>query len=210
MPFIDLSHPLASGLPVFPGDPSIQIEPHLTVASDRCNVTRLAMGSHQGTHLDAMFHFVPNGRKIAEMPLEWFYGPARLLRLPKEPREEITVDDFVRYEEHLTPGARVLLSTGWEREFGSPRFFTDFPSMTQEAARYLASRRLRLLGLDTPTPGRDFYEIHHILLAREVEMVIVESLANLDQLPETFTFIGFPLKIVPGDGSPIRAVAMVD
>lgn len=209
MHFVDLTHPLRNGLPSFPGDPTIDVRPHLTIAQNRCNVSRVTMGSHQGTHLDAMRHFVPEGRTIDEMPLEWFCGPARLLRIPKAPHEEITVDDFARHEKHLTPGARILFSTGWEREFGTPRFFEDFPSMTQEAARYLASRRLRLLGMDTPTPGRDYYEIHHTLLAPEVEMVIVESLANLDRLPETFTFIGFPLKFAGGDGSPIRAVALV-
>ena len=82
--------------------------------------------------------------------------------------------------------------------------------MTQAAARYLASRRLRLIGMDLPTPGRDFFEIHHILLARDVEMVIVESLANLDKLPDEFTFIGFPLNFADRDGSPIRAVALVE
>jgi kynurenine formamidase len=211
MRFIDLSHPLRDGLPAFPSDPRLRIEPHLTMARDRCNVSRITMGSHVGTHLDAMAHFVPNGRTIEQMPLDWFHGPARVLRLPKAPREEITKADFARHEALLAPGARVLFDTGWAREFGTERFFEDFPSMTQEAARYLASRRLRLIGMDTPTPGRDYYEIHHTLLAPDVEMVIVESLANLGALPEDaeFTFIGFPLRWAGGDGSPIRAVALL-
>ncbi|MEA3209025.1 MAG: arylformamidase [Chthoniobacter sp.] len=209
MRFIDLSHPLRDGLPAFPSDPQLRIEPHLTVAKDRCNVSRIVMGSHQGTHLDAMFHFLPEGRTIDAMPLEWFYGPARCLRIPKRAREEITVEDFARHEAVLAPGARVVINTGWSREFGTARFFEDFPSMTQEAARYLAGRKLRLIGMDMPTPGRDYYEIHHTLLAPEVEMVIVESLANLDELPDEFTFIGFPLRFAGGDGSPIRAVAVV-
>jgi kynurenine formamidase len=116
----------------------------------------------------------------------------------------------VPHEKVLAPGSRIILSTGWEREFGTERYFTDFPSITQEAARYLAARRLRLIGMDLPTPGRDFFEIHHILLANDVEMVIVESLANLDKLPEQFTFVGFPLNFTGRDGSPIRAVAIVD
>ncbi len=209
MRFIDLTHPLRDGLPSFPSDPQLRIEPHATIAADRCNVTRIVMGSHQGTHLDAMSHFVEDGRTLDQMPLEWFYGPAQLLRIPKQRGEEITPEDFAPHAEHLTPGARVLIATGWESEFGTARFFTDFPSMTQDAARYLASRKLRLLGMDLPTPGRDYFEIHHILLARPVEMVIVESLANLAVLPETFTFIGFPLPFAGRDGSPIRAVALV-
>ncbi len=167
------------------------------------------MGSHQGTHLDAMSHFVEGGRTIEAMPLDWFCGPARVLRLPKAAREEITAEDFARHEAALTPGSRILVATGWEREFGTEKYFTDFPSITQEAARYLASRKLRMIGMDLPTPGRDYFEIHHILLAPEIEMVIVESLANLAELPDgEFTFIGFPLQLAGLDGSPIRAVAV--
>ncbi len=210
MPFIDLTHRLFDGLPSFPGDPVLRISPHCTTSSAaRCNVSNIAMGTHQGTHLDAMFHFVEDGRTVDQMPLEWFHGPARVLRIPKAAGDDITVEDFAKHEQHLTPGARILFETGWQKHFGQPQFFQDFPSMTQEAARYLASRRLRLIGMDTPTPGRDYYEVHHILLAKEVEMVIVEGLANLDQLPdEEFTFIGFPLPFAGRDGSPIRAVAI--
>jgi kynurenine formamidase len=211
MRFIDLTHPLRDGLPAFSSDPRLRVEPHLTIARHRCNVSRITTGSHQGTHLDAMAHFVADGKTIDQMPLEWFHGPARVLRLPRAPREDITAADLAHHEALLVPGARVLLDTGWAREFGTERFFEDFPSMTQDAARYLASRRLRLIGMDMPTPGRDYYEIHHTLLAADVEMVIVESLANLAALPDDakFTFIGFPLPWTGGDGSPIRAVAVV-
>lgn len=206
---IDLSHPLKQGLPSFPGDPELNIGIHYTTAMEaRCNVSRIAMGSHQGTHLDAMFHFIDDGKTLDQMPLHWFFGPARLIRIPKAAREEITVEDFQKHEEFLTPDARIIYETGWQSEFGQPHFFTDFPSMTQEAARYLASRKLRLIGMDTPTPARDYYEVHHILLGEE--MVIVESLANLDKVPDEFTFIGFPLNFAGRDGSPIRAVALVE
>lgn len=207
---IDLTHPLRDGLPGFPGDPQLRIQPHAFTPRDPCNVSAISMGSHQGTHLDAMFHFVETGRTLDQMPLDWFYGPARLIRFEKAAREEITAADFAAHEAILTPGSRILYSTGWESAFGTERFFTDFPSMTQEAATYLASRKLRLIGMDTPTPGRDFFEIHHTLLG--VEMVIVEGLANLAALPldREFKFIGFPLNFAGRDGSPIRAVAEIE
>lgn len=211
MRFIDLTHPLRDGQPSFPGDPPLRIEPHCTTDDPaRCNVSRISFGSHQGTHLDAMWHFIPDGRTLDQMPLDWFCGPVRILRVPKGAGDEITPEDFARHEQWLLPGARILFETGWHREFGTERFFTDFPSMTQAAASYLASRKLRLLGMDTPTPGRDYFEIHHTLLGHGVEMVIVESLANLDQAPDEITFIGFPLNFIGRDGSPIRAVAMID
>jgi kynurenine formamidase len=209
---IDLTHPLQAGQPCFPGDPPLVIEPHCSLAAgDVYNLTRLSMGTHQGTHLDAMSHFVEGGRTVDAMPLEWFFGPARLLRLPKQRGETLEVADFQAHEAVLLPGARILFETGWHRHHGTDDFYSGYPSMTQEAAHYLASRKLRLIGMDTPTPGKDFYEIHHILLAPAVEMVIVEALANLDKLPDDreFLFMGFPLRLAGRDGSPIRAVADV-
>jgi arylformamidase len=207
---IDLTHPMRDGQPSFPGDPGLKVAPHATIAAQRCNVSLLSMGSHQGTHLDALYHFIPDGRRIDQMPLDWFYGPATLLRIPKEARAEITVEDLRPFEDKLTAGARIIYETGWHREYGEPNYFTDFPSLTQEAAAYLAGRRIRMLGMDTPTPGRDYYEVHHLLQQRPAEIVIVESLANLHLLPDDFIFIGFPLLFEGGDGSPIRAVAAVD
>ncbi len=208
MKLVDLTHPMRHGQPSFPGDPVLSIEPHATIAKQRCNVSLLSMGSHQGTHLDALYHFIPEGLRLHQMPLDWFYGPATLLRIPKTARAEITVADFKPFESKLIPGSRIFYETGWHRNYGDANYFTDFPSLTQDAATYLAGRQIRMLGMDTPTPSRDYYEVHHILQEDPAQIVIVESLANLNQLPNEFTFIGFPLAIENGDGSPIRAVAL--
>jgi kynurenine formamidase len=208
MKFIDMTHPLVHGQQTFPNDPKMSIIPHGTVSKIKYNITQISFGSHQGTHLDAMFHFVQDGKTLDQMPLEWFYGPAHVLRIPKKAREEITVEDFKPYEHLLTPEAKIVYETGWHREFGKDNFFDDFPSLTQDAARYLVSRKIRLLGMDTPTPSRDWYEVHHILLGHSAEVVVVESLAHLDQVPDEFTFAGFPLLFQGRDGSPIRAVAI--
>jgi kynurenine formamidase len=210
MKLIDLSHPMRHGQPSFPGDPVLQVTPHATIEKQRCNVSQIGMGSHQGTHLDALYHFIPDGRRLDEMPLDWFYGPATLLRIPKPAKSEITLSDLKPFEESFVPGARIICETGWHHHYGQEEYFTDFPSLTQEAAAYLAGRRIRLLGMDTPTPSRDYYEVHHLLQQKPSEIVIVESLANLDALPEKFLFIGFPLRFEGGDGSPIRAVAGVE
>lgn len=209
MRLIDLSHPLVHGQDNFPSDPKLSIVPHGRVSTLKYNMTQVSMATHQGTHLDAMYHFLDDGKTIDQMPLDWFYGEAVLLRIPKAPREELRVEDFARHEAVLQPGAKIIYETGWHRQFGQPGYFSDFPSLTQEAARYLVSRKIRMLGMDTPTPGRDWYEVHHILLAKEAEIVVVEGLAHLDQAPDRFTFCGFPLNFKGRDGSPIRAVAIV-
>ena len=208
MRLIDLSHPMEHGQQTFPFDPKLSIISHGNTKTLQYNISHVSMSSHQGTHLDAMYHFLDEGKTLDQMPLEWFYGPARLIRIPKEAREEVTKEDFQVFEEHLVEGARIIYQTNWYKNFGAENFFSEFPSMTLEAAEYLASRKLRMIGMDTPTPGYDFYNIHHTLLG--VEMVIVETLNNLDALPDTFTFIGFPLNLKGRDGSPIRAVAQVD
>ncbi len=205
--FIDLSHPLIHGAEAFPNDPKLSIVPHGRIGTHQYNISQVVMGTHQGTHLDAMYHFFDDGRTLDQMPLDWFYGECFVLRIPKRPNAEITRADLEPFEERLQPEAKILVETGWHRRFGEADFFKDFPSFTQEAARYLASRRIRLLGMDMPTIGKDWLELHHILLASKVEIVVVEGLANLDRVPDRFLFIGFPLNFKGRDGSPIRAVA---
>lgn len=208
MKLIDLSHPMEHGQQTFPFDPKLSIIPHGNTTTLKYNITQISMSSHQGTHLDAMYHFIDDGKTLDQMPLDWFYGETHLLRIPKSAKEEITVDDFSEYDHLLKPGAKIIYETGWFRNFGADNFFTEFPSLTQDAARYLASKKIRMLGMDTPTPSYDWYEVHHILLGEEI--VVVETLTNLDVLPDAFVFMGFPLNIKGRDGSPIRAVAMVD
>jgi arylformamidase len=208
MNFVDLSHPMRSGQRGFSTDPPMVVDRHTTIATHGFNLSRLQFGSHHGTHVDAMYHFCPGGKTIEQMPLEWFVGPAQLLRIPKQPQQEITADDLRRYEARLQPETKIVLATGWDKRFGSEAFYTDHPSLTIEAAHYLVTRGIRMLGIDMPSPSRQWPEFHQLLLAQENEVVLVESLANLDALPEQFTFIGLPLNLTGCDGSPIRAVAM--
>ena len=208
MELIDLSHPMEHGQQTFPMDPKLSIVPHGNTTTLKYNITQIVMSSHQGTHLDAMYHFIDDGKTLDQMPLEWFYGPTHLLRIPKNAKDEITEDDFKPYEHLLTEGAKIIYETGWHKNFGADNFFTEFPTLTLDTSKYLASKKIRMLGMDTPTPSCDWYEVHHVLLGEEI--VIVEALANLDQAPDEFTFMGFPLNFKGRDGSPIRAVAMVE
>lgn len=211
---IDLSHPLEHGQLNFPGDPKIRIAPYSTIQSIGYNITEIGMSSHQGTHLDAPYHFFDDGKTLDQIPLDRFYGPATLIDLAPggclPPKTPLTTEVFERRAEALQPGAMVIYRTGWDRMFGLAEFFSDYPTLTLEASRYIASRGIGLLGMDTPTPSADWLECHHILLAKGVEIVIVESLTNLDQLPPRFTLAVFPMNIRGRDGSPVRAVAIVE
>jgi arylformamidase len=203
--FIDLSHPLEDGQLSYPQDPDIHLSWDRTIASHGVNVSRITMGSHQGTHLDAPSHFYADGTTLDRIPLDLAPGGAL------DPKTPITAEMFQAHAEAFQPGARVLYRTGWDRMFGRPEFFTDLPSLTLEAAQWIADRRIGLLGMDTPTPSKIAgRECHYALLKKGVEIVIVEGLANLDRLPRRFTFIGFPLNLKGRDGSPIRAVARIE
>jgi kynurenine formamidase len=211
---IDLSHPLAHGQLNFPLDPKISVVVHNTVASIGYNITQITMATHQGTHLDVPYHFYDDGKTVDQMPLERFYGPASLVDLAPgsylAAKTPITLGMLLPHADKFQPGAKVIYRTGWDRAFGTPECFTDFPSLTLEAAQWIAARRIGLLGMDTLTPSTDWKEVHLALLHKDVEIVIVEGLTNLDRLSERFTFMGFPLNIQGRDGSPIRAVALVE
>ena len=210
---IDLSHPLEHGQPNFPSDPKLSILVHNTVGAIGYNLSQVSMSSHQGTHLDAPFHFYDDGKTLDQMSLDQFYGPASLVDLAPgsylPDKTVLTVEMFKKHEHLFTPGAKVIYRTGWDRAFGKPEFFSDFPTLTLEAAQWIADHKIGLLGMDTPTPSTDWLECHHILLKKGVEIVIVEGLTHLEQLPPEFIFIGFPMNIKGRDGSPIRAVGMV-
>jgi kynurenine formamidase len=211
---VDLSHPLEHGQLNFPFDPKIAVVAHNSIASIGYNMTQISMATHQGTHLDVPFHFFDDGRTVDQLPLERFYGPAVLIDLAPggdlPAKTPITVEMLAPHADKFQPGAKVIYRTGWDRTFGTPECFSDFPTLTPEAARWIAERRIGLLGMDTLTPSAEWKEVHLVLLAKGVEIVIVEGLTKLDQLPERFTLAAFPLNIKGRDGSPIRAVAIVD
>jgi kynurenine formamidase len=211
---LDLSHPLVHGQITFPLDPEMSIEVFNTLTSTGYNMTKLTMATHQGTHLDVPYHFYDDGKTVDQMPLDRFYGPATLIDLAPNSimaaKTPITLEMLQPHAAKFQPGAKVIYRTGWDRKFGLPECFSDFPTLTLEAARWIAGRRIGLLGMDTMTPSVDWKEVHLELLHKDVEIVIVEGLANLDRLPEQFTFMGFPLNIQGRDGSPIRAVALIE
>jgi arylformamidase len=211
---IDLSHPLEHGQPNFPFDPKLSVLVHNTVGSIGYNITQISLSTHQGTHLDVPFHFFDDGKTVDQVPLDRFYGPAVLIDLAPggslAARQPITAEMFRPHADKFAPGAKVIYRTGWDRTFGGEEFFRDFPSLTLEAARWIAGRRIGLLGMDTPTPGADWKEIHQLLLGKDAEIIVVEGLAHLERLPERFTLAAFPLNVKGRDGSPIRAVAVVE
>ncbi len=211
---IDLSHPLEHGQLNFPSDPKISVVVHNTIPAIGYNITQISMSTHQGTHLDVPYHFYDDGKTVDQVPLDRFYGPAALVDLAPgsclAAGTPITIEMLRPHESKFQPEAKVIYRTGWDRMFGRPEMFSDFPTLTPDAARWIAVKRIGLLGMDTLTPSTDWKEVHRTLLEKDVEIVIVEGLRNLDQLPERFTLSAFPLNVKGRDGSPVRAVAIIE
>ena len=210
MQLIDLSHPMRSGQPGYPGDPPFEIEQHDSIAAAGYNLARICMGSHSGTHLDAPHHFFDHSRSVDEIPLEQLFGQARVLRIPRSKGGVIDQSDLEVFGDSISRESRLIIHTGWGRFYGKDGFFEDYPSLTTAAAHYLAVHHVRLLGMDMPGPGAEWDKLHKELLRPGVEIVIVESLANLERVPDEFLFAAFPLRIVGLDGCPVRAIGIVE
>lgn len=206
---IDLSMEIYHGAPTFTFDPKCAVIVHNTVESIGYNITQISMSTHQGTHLDAPYHFLNDGITVDKLPLENCIGKASKVDLThKKPKEPISVEDFLPFEEKIVKGSKVVYQTGWDKIFPDKSYFSDFPYLSKELADWFASKEIALLGMDTPTPNPiDWMYVHHSLFGKGI--IIVEGLANLEKISkEEFFLFAAPLAIKGRDGSPVRAVAI--
>ena len=209
MRIVDLTHPTNDAMPVCPGDPAVKFTRVSTATDAGYNVTEVCFGTHTGTHMDAPYHVLDGQATVDHIPLEALIGPAEVLDLfEKGPKSEIEFADLERFAHRIEPGCRLLLRTDWSTRFGQPDFFTDGPGIAPDAAKWLAAKGVRLLGLEQPSvSNKHSLEVHSILL--DAGIVLVETMANLADLREQRVWlIVLPLKLAGLDGSPVRAIAI--
>ncbi len=204
-PWIDISVPLRDGMAVWPGDPPTRLRLVQDMAAgDACTVTAMEMCAHAGTHIDAPAHYLPHGPDIAAMPVEAGVGPARVVAISDV--KAITASELVRHA--IRRGERLLFKTANSaRLSGAGLFFEDFTHMTADAARFLARRTVRLVGIDAPSAGAfagDGDEVHRVLLAAGVWLL--EGLDLSRVAPGPVRLVCLPLCIPGADGAPARAV----
>ena len=226
---IDLSQEIYAGMPVFSGLPEVNINVHVTheewdkLAEDGVHspaVNRIEMGEHTGTHVDAFNHMGRQfrGQSIETMPLTMFYTEGICLDLShKKFRELIEVDDLERALAaaglDVRAGDTVLIHTDhFRRAFGTEDWDRG-PGLSVDAARWLGAKRIAAFGVETMSPG-----VRHVsnkqvhLICGEMGFTHYENMVNLHLLigRGRFRFIGLPLKIRGGTGSPVRAVAVFE
>lgn len=177
------------------------------------NATTLSLYSHCGTHMDAPRHFLPDGATLDQQDLSVCVGKATIVNLaPAEPQQLIGVDDLGELAETIEPGARLLFRTDWHKRFGTPEYRNELPRISLALAEWLVERGVAMIGVEPPSVADvnnmvELTEVHQTLFRGNV--LIVEGLANLDQITtSTVDFIALPMKIIGGDGSPVRAIAI--
>ena len=206
MTIYDVSLPISESLVVWPGDPSIRItQPSHLDRGDEATVSRLEMGAHTGTHVDAPAHFVQGGMGVDRLDLNLLVGRAVVVHameadaLTAEVLEGLAIPSGTE---------RVLFRTRnsqrWAR--GEGEFWTDYVGITNEGARWLIARGIRLVGVDylSVAPYDEPVAPHQTLLG--AGMVVVEGLDLSEVGPGVYQFACLPLKLVGGDGAPARAI----
>jgi arylformamidase len=211
MRFIDITVPISTKLPIFPGDPSADVGLWKSIeAGDAANVTMLHFGAHTATHVDAPVHFIPGGSRVDQMPLDSLIGNAMVVEIAPD-QESISVDLVDR----LKPGVERVLFKTRNSDFWSDTskgFRTDFVYIEPDAASMLVDKGLRLVGIDYLSVEKyqsGQYETHIRLLSKGI--VIVEGLDLRDVAAGEYELICLPLKIAAGtgDGAPARAVLRI-
>ena len=199
---IDLSHKITPDTPVHPFDEPIALFQDKFLEKDKFNGYRFETGLHVGTHIDAPMHLTNQKKYMGEFPLEQFCGPGRLLDV----REERIIHVKSEYEEKIHQGDIVLLFTGHGQKWGTESYFQNYPVVGNDLCRFLIDKKVKMLGMDLPSPDIYPFEIHKSLF--EADILIIENMTNLSMLPEgcDFEVFAFPLKIM-AEASLVRVAA---
>jgi arylformamidase len=202
----DISLTLSSELISWPGEGSLELTKIYSISNgDNCNVTKLSLSTHQGTHIDSPHHFIDDGRTSEDINLESLIGLCLVIDVVGCAiinKEHIDKYDFNKYK-------RIIFKTNnsslWKENI--KYFDKNFVSLSLEAAQYLYNKGVILVGIDYLSIeefSSTTHAVHKVLLGNNI--VIIEGL-NLSDISEgCYELICLPIKLRGSDGSPARAV----
>jgi arylformamidase len=204
----DVSVQLSNDLPVWPSGPPIRLEstPHLSRdKSYTIHETFIHIGSHMGTHIDAPYHFVENGKRLNEIPLERLVGKAtvvEILGVRSIGERELRPLKWVGVE-------RVLFKTENSKHWHDGSFYEEFVYLEPEGARFLVERGIQLVGIDYLSIEKFRAEKHltHFALL-EKDVVVIEGLDLSHVGPGEYSMVALPLNLLGTDGGPTRVILM--
>ncbi|MGN0659569.1 MAG: cyclase family protein [Emergencia sp.] len=206
---IDLSCKIEEGMPVFPGLTEAEIKNLIDHDQIGWHVDVLSINTHMGTHIDAPYHHLKDGKKLQDYPLEKFVGKGILIDIPGLSEDEEIHRSHLEGAS-LSEGDFAILKTGWEKYYGTEKYH-HHPYLAEDAVEYLAEKKVSIVGIDCFSPdstskGTD--HAHTGLLSRDI--LNVENLTNLDQIDpkKNYMYYFLPLSTASGDGAPVRAVCI--
>jgi arylformamidase len=200
----DVTVPLSAEVPTYPGDARFQMErTHEIARGHPYNLARISLGTQTGTHVDAPYHFLPDGATVDQLPLEILIGKARVVEILARDRVERTELEALDLRDDI----RVLFKTRMSGQMQRPHFQEELVYLSEDAATYLAQAGIKLVGIDylsIEKPGTSEFPAHHALLAAGV--VIVEGLDLSAVAPGEYDMTCLPLRIAGADGAPARVI----
>ena len=198
----DISVPIRADMPIYAGDPDVELERASSIAEGgHANVSKVSMGVHTGTHVDAPVHFIEGAPGMESVPLDALCGPAVVVDGTGIEGDSIGEADLETLD--IPDGAeRVILKTRNSELWNREGFTRDFLRLDGGGARFIVSRGIRMLGIDYLSVGD--HDAHRELLGAGV--VPVEGLDLREIEPGSYTFICLPLDLVGSDGAPARAI----
>ena len=204
MKLIDISHVFNNNTPIYPGDYSQSLIKWKTLDKDYYTSYLLTSCLHTGTHIDVPMHLINDDKMVSDFSIDRFIGKGVLLDV----RGENTIDMKSCYEEMIEEGSIVLIYTGFDKLYSMEEYFTNHPTISTRLSDFLISRKIKMLGMDMPSPDYPPFNIHKALLSNEI--FILENITNLQELSEinNFEVIALPLKI-SAEASFVRAVCRV-
>lgn len=199
---IDISVPLKPGMTVYPGNPELEIE-ELKSETSASTISKITLGSHTGTHLDAPKHVYEDGAGIETYSLELFVGPAKVIDCT---HETFSVTRETLEQVPIQKGDRVLLKTTNSGRLLEP-FFPDFIFLSPEGAQYLAEKEVALVAVDyfsIKQKGSKDNRPHTELLSKNIPIIEGVDLEYAE--PGDYFLSALPLRFDALDGAPVRAV----
>jgi len=209
---IDISLPISPAAVVWPGQPSVAVQPvHHLDQGARSTVSQITMSVHTGTHVDAPCHFLAGGAGVDRLDLNVLIGPAVVVHAPQADALTPAVLEALA----IPAGTERLLirtrnSERWASGEAAAGFIEDYVGVDLAGARWLIERGVRLLGADyfSAAALSEIVETHRTLLA--AHMVLLEGLNLSQAAPGSYQLVCLPLDITGCDGAPTRAVLIAD
>lgn len=205
MRIFDISVPIHNGMPVYAGDPAVNIasqsfaHPGHTVV-----LSHLEMGTHTGTHVDAPLHFIPGGKTVDQLDLNALVGPSRVVDFT-DVQEAIHAQDFERM--NLPRGVeRIICKTRNSALWNQPGFQTDFVALGWDAADWLVAHGTKLVGIDYLSAETYGVEPHSHIKLLSTGTIIVEGLNMQEVAAGDYTLVCLPLKLLNAEGAPARVI----